>query len=177
MTNHSIFPVSAMGLCSSVGLGLALGLPRRRVLVLDGDGSILMNLNHFVTMATHPARNLVHLIFDNESYESSGVYPTNTASKNVSLAEIARGSGIKSSSEVRSLDAFEQAYRATLDKEGPFVIVAKVDVIPGFPRGVPNPEPVMDPIEYAIQFSRYIESSEKIRVRKSPRDVFSGLRW
>jgi thiamine pyrophosphate-dependent acetolactate synthase large subunit-like protein len=166
-----------MGLCSSVGLGLALGLRHRRVLVLDGDGSILMNLNHFVTMAVHPAPNFVHLIFDNESYESSGVYPTNTSHEKVSLAEIARASGINSSREVRSLDEFEHAFKATFHEEGPFVIVAKVDVIPGFPKGVPNPGPAMDPIEFSIQFSRYVEMTENIRVRKSPSDVFAGLRW
>src|SRR5204863_3827362 len=68
----------AMGLASSTGLGLALCLPQQRVVVLDGDGSILMNLGGFTTLARYRPKNLVHVIFDNESLLSVGGFPTVT---------------------------------------------------------------------------------------------------
>ncbi|MDP2604659.1 MAG: thiamine pyrophosphate-dependent enzyme [Deltaproteobacteria bacterium] len=177
LTDHAILPVSALGLCSSMGLGLALALPHRKVLVLDGDGSVLINLNHFITAAVHPTPNLTHIIFDNGCYESSRAYPTNTSRGQASLAQIARASGIPHASEVSSLDAFTSDYQAALGHRGPTVIVAKVEFNPNFPQGVPMRPPAMDPIEYTIQFARHIEKTENIVVRKSPRHVFQQLRW
>src|SRR2546427_7251260 len=71
----------AMGLASSTGLGLALCLPEQRVVVFDGDGSILMNLGGFTTLARYRPRNLVHVIFDNESLLSVRGFPTATATR------------------------------------------------------------------------------------------------
>src|SRR5205085_6987794 len=83
----------AMGLASSTGLGLALCLPEQRVVVFDGDGSILMNLGGFTTLARYRPRNLVHVIFDNESLLSVGGFPTATATGS-DLAAIAQAAGI-----------------------------------------------------------------------------------
>jgi sulfopyruvate decarboxylase subunit beta len=69
----------AMGLASSMGLGIALSKPDRRVVVLDGDGSVLMNLGGLTTLARYRPRNLVHVVFDNESLLSVGGFPTATA--------------------------------------------------------------------------------------------------
>src|SRR5437773_8958561 len=69
----------AMGLASSTGLGLALCLPEQRIVVFDGDGSILMNLGGFTTLARYRPKNLVHVIFDNESMLSVGGFLTATA--------------------------------------------------------------------------------------------------
>ncbi len=66
------FRVRTLGLCSSIALGMALGLPQRKVIALDGDGSLLMNLCSLPTMARMQPRNLVHIVFDNEVYEASG---------------------------------------------------------------------------------------------------------
>lgn len=177
LTDHPILPVSALGLCSSVGLGLALALPHRKVVVLDGDGSCLLNLNHFITAAVHPTPNLIHVVFDNGCYESSRGYPTNTSRGTASLARVALASGIPWAVEVNSVDAFDLAYRSAFERPGPTVIVAKVEFNPNFPQGVPMRPPALDPIEYAIQFARHIEQTEKIVVRKSPRHVFPELRW
>src|SRR6476646_1004808 len=65
----------AMGLASSMGLGVALALPRHQVIVLDGDGSLLMNLGTLSTMARYHPGNLLHLVFDNESLLSVGGFP------------------------------------------------------------------------------------------------------
>src|SRR5439155_1311164 len=69
----------AMGLASSMGLGIALTRPDRQVIVLDGDGSVLMNLGGLTTLARYRPRNLVHVVFDNESLLSVGGFPTATS--------------------------------------------------------------------------------------------------
>ena len=69
------FANGAMGLGSSHALGLALGRPDRRVVVLDGDGSLLMNLGSLVSIAAAAPKNLVHFVCDNECYEANGGHP------------------------------------------------------------------------------------------------------
>src|SRR5438445_3159343 len=80
----------AMGLASSTGLGLALCLPEQKVVVLDGDGSLLMNLGSLSTLARYRPKNLLHVVFDNESLVSVGGFPTATAT-GADLEAIARG--------------------------------------------------------------------------------------
>ena len=69
----------AMGLASSMGLGIALAMPEHPVIVIDGDGSLLMNLGTLSTMARYKPDNLLHIVFDNESLVSVGGFPTATA--------------------------------------------------------------------------------------------------
>src|SRR5947207_3913237 len=83
----------AMGLASSMGLGIALAMPEHKVIVLDGDGSLLMNLGTLSTMARYKPGNLLHIVFDNESLLSVGGFPTAT-STGTDLAGIARASGV-----------------------------------------------------------------------------------
>src|SRR5215831_12041896 len=90
----------AMGLASSTGLGLALCVPEQKVIVLDGDGSLLMNLGSLSTMARYRPRNLVHIVFDNESLLSVGGFPTATAT-GTDLEGIARAAGIPKVDTVR----------------------------------------------------------------------------
>src|SRR5215831_9860256 len=82
----------AMGLASSTGLGLALCLPNEKVVVFDGDGSVLMNLGGLSTLARYKPRNLLHVIFDNESLLSVGGFPTATAT-GCDLEGVARAAG------------------------------------------------------------------------------------
>src|SRR5438445_2256695 len=95
----------AMGLASSTGLGLALCLPEQRVVVFDGDGSVLMNLGGLTTLARYRPKNLVHVIFDNESLLSVGGFPTAT-STGTDLAGVARASGIDAVATVRECAEF-----------------------------------------------------------------------
>ena len=81
-----------MGLASSVGLGIALARPELPVVVLDGDGSLLMNLGGLTTLARYRPSNLVHVVFDNESLLSVGGFPTATSTGS-DLAAIAAGGG------------------------------------------------------------------------------------
>src|SRR5204863_3403707 len=118
----------AMGLASSTGLGLALCLPEQRVIVLDGDGSILMNLGGFTTLARYRPKNLVHVIFDNESLLSVGGFPTVTATGS-DLAGIAAAAGVPRTATVTTLDAFRSAFGDALGAGVLTTMVAKVDAV------------------------------------------------
>src|SRR3984885_8480675 len=99
----------AMGLASSMGLGIALSKPERQVIVLDGDGSVLMNLGGLTTLARYRPRNLVHVIFDNESLLSVGGFPTATSTGS-DLARIAAAAGVPRTETVSTVDAFTRAF-------------------------------------------------------------------
>ena len=116
----------AMGLASSTGLGLALCLPQQTVIVLDGDGSVLMNLGTFSTLARYRPRNLVHVIFDNESLLSVGGFPTATAT-GTDLAGVAKAAGIPRTMIVKDCDGFIRAVNEALAAKDLTTIVAKVE--------------------------------------------------
>lgn len=116
----------AMGLASSVGLGIALVQPERRVVVLDGDGSVLMNLGGLTTLARYAPRNLTHVIFDNESLLSVGGFPTATSTGS-DLAGIARAAGILAVRAAATIDEFTAAFRAALGDGRLSTVVAKVE--------------------------------------------------
>ncbi|MEE2897807.1 MAG: thiamine pyrophosphate-dependent enzyme, partial [Gemmatimonadota bacterium] len=99
----------AMGLASSIGLGLALHRPEERVVVLDGDGSVLMNLGGLATLARYRPKNLLHIIFDNGSLLSTGGFESHTTQGITDLAAIARGAGIEHVSAVDSPMDFGEA--------------------------------------------------------------------
>ena len=118
----------AMGLSSSLGLGIALAQPGRQVIVFDGDGSILMNLGGLTTLARYRPRNLVHVVFDNESLLSVGGFPTATSTGS-DIAGMAAAAGIPRTSTVRTLDAFTQAFDQALTAGDLTTIVAKVEAV------------------------------------------------
>jgi len=144
----------AMGLASSTGLGLALCLPGRKVVVFDGDGSVLMNLGGLSTLARYRPPNLVHVIFDNESLLSVGGFPTATAT-GVDLEGVARAAGITRTATVRTVDAFTTAFDAALAAGELTCIVAKVEAVgpSGYVTGLAL-------LENRFQFQRYIEGSK-----------------
>jgi sulfopyruvate decarboxylase subunit beta len=118
----------AMGLASSVGLGIALSRPDVTVIVFDGDGSVLMNLGGLTTLARYRPRNLVHVVFDNESLLSVGGFPTATSTGS-DLAAIASAAGVPHTATVRDVDAFRSAFDAARERRDLATIVAKVDAV------------------------------------------------
>jgi len=119
----------AMGLASSIGLGLALNLPREEVVVLDGDGSVLMNLGGLATLARYRPRNLTHVIFDNGSLLSTGGFGSHTASGVTDLAAVARGCGCPRVSSVGSVYEFMVAVADAFEGSEMATIVARVEAV------------------------------------------------
>src|SRR5215510_1427571 len=99
----------AMGLASSIGLGLALSLPEEKVVVMDGDGSVLMNLGTLTTLARYRPANMTHIIFDNGSLLSTGGFASHTTSGITDLAAIAKGAGIPNVASVSAPMQFGEA--------------------------------------------------------------------
>ena len=118
----------AMGLASSMGLGIALSQPRRKVVVLDGDGSVLMNLGGLTTLARYAPGNLTHLVFDNQSLLSVGGFPTATTSGS-DLAGIPRAAGIANARTVTGLEEFRDAAVAAIRAPELACLVAKLEPV------------------------------------------------
>ena len=155
------FRVRTLGLCSSIALGMALGLPHRKVIALDGDGSLLMNLNSLATIARMRPVNLVHIVFDNEVYEASGSKKTATGT-GTDLVGVARAAGIKNSQWANSLDDFARAIDEAMKVHEVCFIGAKV----GTERTAVPPFPI-DEVENKYRFIRHIEKTEQIEIFKT----------
>jgi sulfopyruvate decarboxylase subunit beta len=145
----------AMGLASSTGLGLALCLPNHRVIVFDGDGSLLMNLGTLSTMARYRPKNLTHVVFDNESLLSVGGFPTAT-SAGTDLAGIARASGIPRVVAVCDIENFRSAFRDATQGGELTTIIAKVEA-----RGPSGYVTDLSLLENRFQFRRHIQSLQQ----------------
>ena len=143
----------AMGLASSVGLGLAMHLPAQRVIVLDGDGSVLMNLGTFATLARYRPTNLIHIIFDNGSLLSTGGFASQTASGVTDLAAIARGAGVEHVASAATALEFGEAFLAALERKDLSVIVARVAAV-----GPEHYEMDLQLGENAFRFRRWIQA-------------------
>ena len=142
----------AMGLASSMGLGVALCRPELRVVVFDGDGSVLMNLGGLTTLARYRPRNLIHVVFDNESLLSVGGFPTATATGS-DLAAIAAAAGVPRTATVRTLDEFRAAFDQAMAANDLTTIVAKVEAVG--PSGYVTD---LSLLENRYQFQRYLRN-------------------
>ena len=142
----------AMGLASSMGLGIAISRPELRVVVFDGDGSLLMNLGGLTTLARYRPRNLIHVVFDNESLLSVGGFPTATSTGS-DLRALAEAAGIPRSATVNSLEDFSAAFEAALEANELTTIIAKVEAVG--PSGYVTD---LSLLENRYQFQRYLRS-------------------
>ncbi|HKI97265.1 MAG TPA: thiamine pyrophosphate-dependent enzyme [bacterium] len=116
---------NAMGSASSLALGLATAAPEQRVVLLDGDGSLLMNLSSLASEGWRGPRNLVHICWDNRMYEMTGQQATATSGP-ADLAAIAEGAGFPKVERAETLAAFEAALERALAGDGPWFILAVV---------------------------------------------------
>ena len=147
----------AMGLASSIGLGVALNLPQEKVIVLDGDGSLLMNLGTLTTLARYAPPNLIHIVFDNGSLLSTGGFASHTTSGITDLAAIARGAGIKNVDLVTTPLDFIGAAADAFERDELSVIVAKVEAVGPDHFGMNLKLP-----ENAFRFERYIRERKQL---------------
>jgi sulfopyruvate decarboxylase subunit beta len=139
---NQFYMLGSMGLASTIGLGVALARPDRRVVAVDGDGAVLMNLGTLATIADQSPGNLLLLIIDNGVYGSTGGQPT-CASRNADLASIARGAGVRPVSSVRTADELTAALRS----QPSGVLVVKVS-----PEGADGPIIELTPRQIVDRF-------------------------
>jgi thiamine pyrophosphate-dependent acetolactate synthase large subunit-like protein len=143
-----VFVPSSMGQATSLGLGLALACSDRRVIVLNGDGGMLMNLGSLVTITARMPDNLVTLMFDNGVYEVTGAQPTPAAAagrsgtESVDFESLARACGFRSVFRFGRIEDWNGSIDAVLTARGPTFAVLDVAPIPGAlgPRS-PGPAP------------------------------------
>jgi thiamine pyrophosphate-dependent acetolactate synthase large subunit-like protein len=155
--------VKTLGLCSSIGLGLAIGLPKRKVFVFDGDGALWMNLGSLATIGLHQPKNLIHICWDNKQYESSGGEPTVSTAGNIDFAGMARSAGIHSSRAVATVDELREAVSYALNHDGPHFICASIEA------GRAEAPPLRyDELENKYRFIRYIEQTEGTNILRVP---------
>jgi thiamine pyrophosphate-dependent acetolactate synthase large subunit-like protein len=116
---------NSMGMASSIGLGLALARPDLRVVVLDGDGSILMNLGSLATERAAGVTNLVHVIWDNGGWEITGGQPAGSPF-GVDLEAVARGCGFRKTASVDNVHAFRSVFAEAMADTEAWAIIGKV---------------------------------------------------
>ncbi len=149
----NFYMLGSMGLLSSFGLGLAILNPEQRVVMLEGDGSALMNLGTLPLIASEQPVNLLHVILDNESYESTGVQPS--ISSDVDLAEVGRSCGYRSVARVEDIENLESALQECDNGPGPHMILVKAAVAPvkDIPRVAHSPTGIRDRFKSAVRTS------------------------
>jgi thiamine pyrophosphate-dependent acetolactate synthase large subunit-like protein len=148
-----------LGLCAAVGLGISVSLPERKVVILDGDGNLLLNLASLADMANQDLKNTLHIVLDNEAYEGGGGLRSATGGK-ADLSIIARGAGILESCVVTTLAEFENKAQESLNGAGHRFIVAKVEK-----GSVANlPTITLDGKEAKYRFARYVEGTEGVQI-------------
>jgi len=122
----NFYMLGSLGLASSIALGLAIGLRgRRKVVALDGDGAVLMNMGALTTLARYGRGNVIEVILDNSCYGSTGGQPTATSCA-CDLAEVARACGIRVVHESRDMASFEKSFLQAVTGNEDTVIVAYV---------------------------------------------------
>lgn len=158
-----------MGMVTPYAIGLALALPHRPVLALDGDGGILFEMSVLGTLAQTAPKNLCVVVLDNEGYVSTGKYPSvaSLSAGPIDIAAVARGCGVENVSTVRTVDEFVAAVETGLGTEdGPSVIVAKTSEAQAFVG-----TSLVDAKENKYRFARHIESLENTTIlRPSSRE-------
>ncbi len=123
----------AMGQGSSHALGLALGRPDKRVVVLDGDGSLLMNLGSIVTIANAAPRNLVHCVCENGTYETNGAVPIPHRG-GFTFTGLAREAGYAGTYTFDDVDEWDRSLDALLEEDGPIMVDLKVEPGEDYPE-------------------------------------------
>ena len=144
---QNFYMLGSMGLAVPIALGTAIAQPRRHVVALEGDGSLLMQLGCLATVAMRAPKNLTIVVWDNGIYQITGAQPTATAAS-ADLVAVARGAGIANSAWAADEDEFERLFATALKDGGPSLIAARIDDAPA----VATTE--RDPVQICERFMR-----------------------
>jgi thiamine pyrophosphate-dependent acetolactate synthase large subunit-like protein len=156
---------ATLGMCTPAAFGLAMALPNRKVLALDSDGNLILNLGVLGTIANENPTNLTILVMDNGNYLGSHKkepgMPTATGGK-MNLEQVAKGCGIGSAWTVQEVAGFRERMQMALTSAGPHLIRARIEALdterPGRSKRVP------DPRENKYQFAKYIERTNGVQI-------------
>jgi thiamine pyrophosphate-dependent acetolactate synthase large subunit-like protein len=148
-----------MGMVTPVAFGMAKALPKRQIIALDTDGSLLLSPSILPVVSAYQPRNLCVIVFDNEQLYGTRGGPQSQTAHGTSLAAIASGAGIASTSTIDSLDVFAHEYVRFMSSGGPAVIVCKVEAT--FSRGE---GPNFNGQENKYRLVRLIEETEEIKI-------------
>ena len=121
---NNFYMIGSMGLASSIGLGVALKNTKKKIFVFDGDGNILMNLGSLITIGITKPKNLVHIIFDNSSHESTGGQPT--ATNKIQLSKIAKSVNFKVF-QVKTKKQLVKIFQKIKSIPGPIMVIVKIE--------------------------------------------------
>ena len=122
---ENFYMLGSMGLVTPVALGIAINQPKKKVVAIEGDGSMLLNLGSMAMAAAEKPSNFFHLVLDNESYESTGGQPS--ISKKVDLTRIAKAAGYKNIFKVRNKKELKSIVTKWISLEGPSFLLVKVE--------------------------------------------------
>jgi len=154
-----------MGMCSATALGLSLALPNRKIVALDSDGNLTLNLGVLGTIANQAPKNLTIVVMDNGNYLGSHKdepgMPTATAGK-MNLEAVAKGCGIESACTIEDVASFRAKIQGALASAGPHLIRARVEALDQ--DGPKKSKRVPDPRENKYQFAGYIQRTEGVEI-------------
>jgi sulfopyruvate decarboxylase subunit beta len=122
---ENFYMIGSMGLASSIGLGIALCQPDRKVIVLDGDGNVLMAMGTLAMIAAEAPKNLLHIVIDNEVYESTG--KQRSISHAVPLEQVAKSAGYRQAVRVDKKEEIKPVFEKLMHAEGPIFLLIKVE--------------------------------------------------
>jgi thiamine pyrophosphate-dependent acetolactate synthase large subunit-like protein len=145
----SFYMIGSMGLASSIGLGIARARPASRVVVLDGDGNVLMNMGTLATIAAAAPANLLHVCFDNGVHASTGAQPT--ISRQVGLDAMARAAGYAWVDRVATPEGLRAVAPRVASNAGPGFLLVRTEL---GPSGPPGPRIPFTPVEMTARMRR-----------------------
>lgn len=148
---ENFYVIGSMGMVSSIALGIALSKPKTRVIGLDGDGAVLMNLGTLPMVGALKPKNFIHIVLDNGSYESTG--GQKSLSQVVNLEKIAKSSGYRVTKTVKNESALKSALRSVFKNQGPAFLLVKVNNNsgPAAPRITDSPEKITENLIHALR--------------------------
>ena len=152
---QNFYMLGSMGLAFPIALGVATAQPNRKVVGLEGDGSLLMQVGALGTIASRNQKNLIMVVWDNGAYQITGGQPSTSATV-VDLVGLARASGLEKSFWATDEADFESLVDRALAEDGPFFIAAKID------SAKPLATTHRDPVQIRERFMR------GLGVRKEP---------
>ncbi len=145
---ENFYMIGSMGMTSSIALGIALAKPGRKIVALDGDGAVLMNLGQLATIGALKPENFIHIVIDNASYESTGGQTSHT--QTVKLEDIAKSAGYRYTKRVRTRWGLDRVMKKALTAKGPVFILIRTSS----ETAAPPPRVLATPEEITQNFSK-----------------------